>query len=93
MTKVDLNCLIKVAQYIIGDESGEYESYMTFCEENELNPKEINGIEQSSHVYALALIGLGFEFPNDPCFICGDDSPELNEQGDCISCLQEIGDN
>jgi hypothetical protein len=55
---LDLNCLIKVAQYIIGDESGEYESYMTYCEENDLDPKDITGIKQSTHVYALALIGL-----------------------------------
>ena len=57
--------LTQVAEYIVDCESNEYDSYMTHCEENELDPKDIRGLGQSSHVYALALIGLGMEFPTD----------------------------
>jgi hypothetical protein len=57
--------LTQVAEYIVDCESNEYDSYVTYCEENELDPKDIRGLGQSSHVYALALIGLNMEFPTD----------------------------
>lgn len=57
--------LTQVAEYIVDCENGEYKSYVSHCEENELDPKDIRGIGQSSHVYALALIALGMEFPLD----------------------------
>ena len=57
--------LIEVAEYVIDCESREYESYVEYCEENSLDPALINAPEQSSHVYAKALIGLGLEFPTD----------------------------
>lgn len=57
--------LEQVAEYIVDCESGEYASYVSFCNENELDPKDIRGLGQSSHVYALALIGLDMEFPTD----------------------------
>lgn len=55
--------LTKVAEYIVDCENDEYDSYVTYCDENDLNPKDITGASQSKHVYALALIGLGLEFP------------------------------
>lgn len=57
--------LTQVAEYIIDCENGEYDSYVSYCDENELDPKDIRGAGQSDHVYALALIGLGLEFPKD----------------------------
>jgi len=57
--------LKQVAEYIIDCESNEYDSYMQYCFENDLDPKDIRGACQSTHVYALALIGLGMEFPTD----------------------------
>ena len=55
----------KVAQYVIDCENGEYESYTTYCVENDLDPKDVEGQEQVKHVYALALIGLGLEYPTN----------------------------
>lgn len=57
--------MTQVAEYIVDCESNECDSYIEFCEENELDPKDIRGLRQSSHVYALALIGLGLEFPTE----------------------------
>lgn len=57
--------LTQVAEYIVDCESNECESYQTYCDENDLNPKDIRGLGQSKHVYALALIGLGMEYPKD----------------------------
>lgn len=57
--------MTRVAEYIVDCESGEYDSYVSYCDENELDPKDIRGAGQSDHVYALALIGLGLEFPTD----------------------------
>lgn len=71
-----LAALIKVAEYIIDCESNEYDSYVTYCEENDLDPKDIKGKGQSGHVYALALIGLSMEFPSD-------DTDKLELQADC----------
>ena len=62
--------LTQVAEYIVDCESNEYDSYVTYCEENDLDPKDISGADQSEHVYALALIGLGAEFPIEGCRIC-----------------------
>jgi hypothetical protein len=57
-----LEQLTKVAEHVIDCESGEYDSYVTYCDENELDPKHILGQEQQFHVYALALAGLGMTF-------------------------------
>lgn len=57
--------LAKVAEYVVDCESREYDNYVSFCNENDLNPTNIRGSRQSKHVYALALIGLGLEFPRD----------------------------
>jgi hypothetical protein len=62
ITKQD--CFEKVAEYIVNCENEEYESYVTYCQENDLNVNHIRGKEQSKHVYALALIALELEFPN-----------------------------
>ena len=59
-----LDALTMVAEYIVDCESNEYRSYVTYCEENDWNPKDIRGANQSKHVYAVALIGLDLEFPN-----------------------------
>jgi hypothetical protein len=58
-----LQALKEAAWYIIHCESGEYESYVTYCEDNGYNPKNIQGKDQRLHAYALALIGLGMAFP------------------------------
>lgn len=57
--------LAKVAEYIVDCESNEYDNYVSFCEENDLKPSNIKGRRQITHVYALALVGLGLEFPTD----------------------------
>jgi hypothetical protein len=64
--------LKQVADYIVNCENNEYDSYVTHCFENELAPADLRGRGQSDHVYALALIGLGLEFPIDGtvCPIC-----------------------
>jgi len=54
-----LESLTLVAEHILNQEADDY---VQWCEENELDPKDINGDMQKSHVYALALIGLGLEF-------------------------------
>lgn len=71
MAKNKRNCvsvkgaLTQVAEYVLDCENNEYDSYVSFCDENELDPKDIRGAGQSNHVYALALIGLGLDFPED----------------------------
>lgn len=57
--------LEQVAEYVLDCETGEYDSYVTHCFENELEPFDLRGAGQSEHIYALALIGLGLEFPID----------------------------
>lgn len=57
--------LKEVAEYIIDCESGEYDSYMSYCQENNLNPKNITKKKQLNHVYAKALVGLDLEFPEE----------------------------
>lgn len=75
--------LTQVAEYIINCENSEYDSYVSYCQENELAPFDIRGLGQSNHVYALALIGLGLEFPCEHsdtdgprCLDCGADLTE-----------------
>ena len=60
-----LKALRKVAYHIVDCESEEYDNYVTYCEENDLEPRRIKGTEQRQHIYALSLIGLGLEFPKD----------------------------
>lgn len=60
-----LNAMRKACQYIVDCESNEYDSYVSFCEENGLEPKNIRNQANKAHVYALALIGLGLDFPSD----------------------------
>ena len=55
----------RVLEYTVDCESGEYDSYVSYCSENGYDPKDIHGKGQTGHVYALALIGLGLEFPSD----------------------------
>ncbi len=52
--------LILVAEYILDDK--EREDYIDFCDFNEIDPTDIQGEMQSTHVYALALIGLSQTF-------------------------------
>jgi hypothetical protein len=59
------SALQAVAHYITDCENKEYDSYVSYCDENGLNPEDIHGKEQSNHVYALALIGIGAAFPKD----------------------------
>ena len=60
-----LNALTYAAEYIIDCENSEYESYVTYCDELDLDPANIEGDKQKGHIYALALIGLGLKFPID----------------------------
>jgi hypothetical protein len=60
-----LEALTKIAEYIVNCENNEYDSYVSFCSENRLKPENISGRKQRTHVYALALIGLGLDFPKD----------------------------
>ena len=59
------NSLQCVAEYIVDCESGEYDSYVSYCDENGLNPENLTNKENLTHVYAKALVGLGMEFPKD----------------------------
>ena len=60
-----LKSLETLAFHTIDCENDEYDSYVTYCEELEINPANIRGKLQSKHIYALALIGLGMVFPKD----------------------------
>jgi len=53
------NALMKLADYILETEG---ENYYTWCEDNDLNPREIDGKMQSNHVYVHALNALGLTF-------------------------------
>lgn len=57
--------LISVAEYIVSCDNKEYDDYVRYCDDNGLEPSDITGAEQSQHVYAQALIGLGLEFPTE----------------------------
>lgn len=65
VSKGKLEALVTVAVYIISCDNKEYDDYVTYCDDNGLNPSDIQGAEQVKHVYAQALIGLGLEFPTD----------------------------
>ena len=52
--------LVLVAHYIIDDK--EHDDYALWCEQEGLNPRDIQGERQRKHVYAQALIGLGMEY-------------------------------
>lgn len=58
-------CLNTVAEYIVNCENNEYDSYVSYCEENGLEPNNINDSDNLNHVYALALVGLGLKFPSN----------------------------
>ena len=51
--------LVLVAQYVLNN---ALEDYIDFCDFNEIDPTNIQGEMQSTHVYARALIGLGQVF-------------------------------
>jgi hypothetical protein len=57
-----LKALTEVAEYIVGFDSKEYDDYIDWCDSQSLNPSDITGEAQSSHIYALALVGLGLKF-------------------------------
>lgn len=59
------DAMTKVAQWIVDCESNEYDNYVSFCSENGLRPENIHGRKQKNHAYALALAGLGLEFPKE----------------------------
>ena len=54
------DALKSVAEYIL--DKKEHDDYVDFCETHDLNPKDIHMPMNSTHIYALALIGLGYEF-------------------------------
>jgi hypothetical protein len=55
-----LEALTEIAEYVLDDK--ERYDYVYYCEENSLDPNNIQGAEQRTQVYALALIGLGLKF-------------------------------
>ena len=59
------DALTRCAEYIVSCDNKEYSDYVTYCDDNGLNPSDTQGIEQQKHVYAIALIGLGLDFPTD----------------------------
>lgn len=63
ITKRD--ALMKVAEWVVSCDNKEYDDYVTYCDDNELDPKQLQGKDQSLHPYALALIGLGLKFPKE----------------------------
>lgn len=54
-----------VAEYIVNCGNNEYDDYITYCRDNEVEPADLNGEIQGKHVYSQALRGLGLEFPTD----------------------------
>jgi hypothetical protein len=52
--------LVLVAHYILDDK--ELNDYDDWCDFNDLDPKDIQGEKQRTHVYAMALIGLGNKY-------------------------------
>lgn len=57
-----LEALRDVVDYILSGDK-EYEDYLNHCDENgEINPADITGPIQFSHVYAKTLVGLGLNF-------------------------------
>ena len=52
--------LVLVAQYILDDK--ERNDYDDYCDCHEIDPKDIQGEKQRTHVYAMALIGLGNKY-------------------------------
>ncbi len=51
----------RIAEYIL---ETELENYLSFCEDNFLDPKVICGDRQADHVYSLAMVALGIETPD-----------------------------
>ena len=62
LTEYQQKKLLEIAAYIIHVDNAELENYTDYCEENGWNPADINGKDQSGHVYAKALIALGLEY-------------------------------
>lgn len=64
MTKQKLSktdALKLIADYIL-DGSKEHDDYVDMCTEHDIDPKDLQGKRQRTHVYALALIGLEMKF-------------------------------
>lgn len=62
---VQLKAFQRIAEYILDCEGSEYDNYLNYCDELKVDPRDVSGPEQFNHIYALALIGLGYEFPNN----------------------------
>ncbi len=62
ISEKQIDALRKLADWVIGCDDKEYHDYVTFCEENKLDPNKIRGRIQRHHPYALALFGLGLEY-------------------------------
>lgn len=54
-----LDALKQTAELVLNQER---EDYIRWCEENDYDPRDIRGLRQSGHPYAIALIGLELEF-------------------------------
>lgn len=74
----------QVCEYIVDCESSEYDNYTEWCNENDLNPIEIRGFKQSTHVYALALIALGMEYPTDCTH------KDIDKHNQCLECNADL---
>ena len=57
-----MEALIMVAEHIVTFDSKERNDYIEWCDSEGLDPSDINGKMQLGHIYALALVGLGWKF-------------------------------
>lgn len=60
-----LRALLEAAEYIASCDNKEHDDYVTYCDDNEIDPKQLNGRAQRKHIYARALVGLNLTFPKE----------------------------
>ena len=74
LTKAQVKAMQAVCHYILDCTNADYDDYVQYCDDYGYDPAKIRGKEQRKHVYAKALIGLGYSFPVRQCPLCGNDS-------------------
>ena len=62
MGKINKYQALELLAQSILDNAVEKMDYIRFCDENGVNERDLQGGLQSTHPYALALIGLDLEF-------------------------------
>lgn len=53
-----------LARYLVDSDNKERNDYDDWCDANSLDPKNIHGDRQRTHVYTQALTVLGLNYPN-----------------------------